>query len=90
MTLNRVTFDSENLVVDWIGFNIQHSRFKDWLIENKLKESQNIYFKTSDLTPLLLSDRTENKKLYFVIPKTNTKFLLEPINTLTYTGTASK
>jgi hypothetical protein len=77
MTLNRVTFDSENLVVDWIGFNIQHSRFKDWLIEN-------------NLTPLLLSDRTENKKLYFVIPKTNTKFLLEPINTLTYTGTASK
>lgn len=42
--------------------------------------------KTSYLTLLSLSDPTESKKLYFLIKKTNTKFILEYIDILTYLG----
>ena len=73
MNQNKLSFESEKLVVDYISFNIQG------LVDRKQVERIAKYFFQilERLTLPLPKVLTETKKICFLILRTNIKFLLD-------------
>ena len=70
MTQNKLTFESENLVVDWIGFNIQG------FVDRKQVERISKYlFQNFGFNSTFPIGPNGNKKFCLMIQKTNIKFI---------------
>ena len=82
---NKSTFESENLVVDWIGLNIQG------LCDRKqVKQIAKYLFQNFGFNSTLALGSDGKEEILFKDSKNKYQVFLESISILTYTGTELK
>jgi len=85
MNQNKSTFESENLVVDWIGFNIQ-----GLLDRKQVKQIAKYLFQNFGFNSTLALGSDGKEEILFKDSKNKYQVFLESISILTYTGMALK
>lgn len=85
MNQNKSTFESENLVVDWIGFNIQ-----GLLDRKQVKQIAKYLFQNFGFNSTLAVGSDGKEEILCNDSKNKYQVFLESISILTYTGMALK